>query len=181
MAHHPRALAVVAAALTTTTGLTVAVSDAPAAEPSDAPPPNYVGAFVGTTLVYRPPGGPTDGPAGDAVLSLAYGRQLTAALALELDASAIVDGDQRLAAVALVPSVLYGFRPNLYAALRAIVTTPLELGDADPVWNLGLAPGLGAYWPGRVTVSAEANLVSFVGRGDPDVALQLTVGAMYGF
>lgn len=153
----------------------------PPAEPADLPPPSYVGAFVGTTLVYRPPGGPTDGPAGDAIVSLAYGRQLTPTVAVELDLSAIIDGEQRLAAIALVPSALYTLSPNLYAALRAIVTTPLDLGDTDPVWNLGLAPGLGAYWPGRVTVSAEANLVSFVGRGDPDLALQLTVGAMYGF
>lgn len=142
-----------------------------------APPSNYVGALAGTTLAYRPPGGPADGPQGDLSLALGVGRQLRPDLGVELDVGPVfVEGE--LVALAVVPGVIYGFRPNLYAALRVLVLPPLLDNDR---WNLGLAPGIGGYWPAVVTPTLELNAVSLVGQGDPDVGLSITAGALYFF
>jgi hypothetical protein len=150
------------------------------ARADDGPPPNYVGAFVGTSLTYRPPGGPIDGPQGDVIVSLGYGRQYTPELAFELDATALFDTNRDFGALVFVPAVIYGFRPNVYAAMRFIIPTPFLDGTLSE-WNLGLAPGLGVYKPGKLTPSLEANVVTFIGRGHPDFAVQLTAGAIYGF
>ena len=146
----------------------------------EGPPLNYVGGFLGTSLTHRPPGGPMDGPQGDLILSVGYGRQLSPELALELDATALFDGDRDFGALVFVPSAVYGFRPNVYGALRLLVPTPFVDGTRAE-WNLGLAPGLGIYQPGTITWTLETNVVTFIGRGHPDFALQLTAGAIYGF
>ncbi len=161
------------------TAFALAASVRPA-KADEGPPPNYVSGFLGTSLTYRPPGGPMGGPRGDIILSVGYGRQLSPELALELDATALFDSNRDFGALVFVPAVIYGFRPNVYAALRLLIPTPFLDGSLAE-WNVGLAPGLGIYMPGKVTWTLESNVVSFIGRGHPDFALQLTAGAIYGF
>lgn len=130
----------------------------PAAE--EAPPPNYVGLFVGTSLGYRPPGGPFDVAPGDLTIQVGYGRAITPALSLELDVGpTFIDGEY--VSLSLVPSAIYLLSPSAYAAARVIV-------PVDPELNVGLAPGLGlARAFGANLAILELGVVSFVGKGDP--------------
>jgi hypothetical protein len=146
-------------------------SPAPPAAADEAPPPNYVGVFVGTSLAYRPPGGPVDVAPGDLSLSLGYGRAITPTISLELDVGpTFIDGEY--ASLSLVPSVIYVLAPYAYAAGRVIV-------PVDPELDVALAPGVGlSRGFGANLASLELGVVSFVGKGDPDLALSLTGGLL---
>jgi len=141
-----------------------------AAEPA-ASPRNYVAAFLGPTLDYRPPGGSFEGWQHDATTLLGYGRQLTPSLALELDLGpSFVRGDY--ASFALTPGLVWSLHPNLYLAARFAV-------PVDPETNLVLLPGVGlARAFGRVMPTLELNLASAVGRGEPDLGFTLTLGLL---
>lgn len=143
----------------------------PPAPTEPAAPANYVGVFVGTSLAYRPPGGPVDVAPGDLNLNVGYGRAVTPALSLELDAGVtLIDG--KYASFSFTPSAVYVFAPYAYAAMRVII-------PVDPEVNVGLAPGLGLLHAfGDNVVILELNAISFVGKGDPDFALSLTGGLL---
>jgi hypothetical protein len=52
----------------------------------------------------------------------------------------------------------------------------------DPEVNLGLSPGIGFIHAFQsVSLLAELDVFSFVGRGDPDLGALLNVGALYSF
>jgi len=144
-------------------------ADAPAPAPS-----NYVAAFLGTTLGYRPPGGPWDGWQHDFTTPVGYGRQLTPTLALELDLGPTwVDG--RYASFGLTPGLVWSFHPNVYAAARFAVLV-------DPELDLVLLPGIGVCRAfGRVMPTLELSFASAVGRGDPDLGVTLTAGLLVFF
>jgi hypothetical protein len=126
---------------------------------------------VGTTLGYRPGGGPVDGPQKDVSVSVGLGRALTDTWLVELDVGpTFVDGEY--VALSLVPGVIWAFHPNLYGALRFVV-------PVDPELNLALFPGLGALYAFDSGISpfVELNVLSNVGRGHPDLGVTITVGA----
>ena len=140
----------------------------------DAAPPNYVAGFVGTSLAYRPPGGPWDGWQHDLTPLLGYGRQLSPTVSLELDAGATwVRGSY--SSFSLTPGIVWSVHPNLYLAARFVV-------PVDPETNLVLFPGVGVCRAfGRVMPVLELNVSSAVGRGDPDLGLSLTAGVLVFF
>jgi hypothetical protein len=144
---------------------------ADAAAPS---PSNYAAAFLGTTLGYRPPGGPWDGWQHDFTTPVGYGRQLTPQLSLELDLGpTYVHG--RYASFSLTPGLVWSFHPNVYAAARFGV-------PVDPELNLVLLPGIGVCRAfGRVMPTLELSIASAVGRGDPDLGVTLTAGLLVFF
>jgi len=145
-----------------------------AADAAAPAPVNYVAGFLGTTLGYRPPGGPWDGWQHDFTTQLGYGRQITPKLALELDLGpTYVDG--RYASFALTPGLVWSFHPNVYAAARFAV-------PVDPELNLVLLPGIGVCRAfGRVMPTLELSFASAVGRGDPDLGVTLTAGLLVFF
>jgi hypothetical protein len=140
----------------------------------DAAPPNYVAGFAGTSLAYRPPGGPWDGWQHDVTPLLGYGRQLGPTVSLELDAGATwVHGSY--SSFSLTPGVVWSVHPNLYLAARFVV-------PVDPETNLVLFPGVGVCRAfGRVMPVLELNVSSAVGRGHPDLGLSLTAGVLVFF
>jgi len=145
-----------------------------AEEPASSPPSNYVAGFLGTTLAYRPPDEPWDGWQHDVTPLLGYGRQLTPALALELDVGpTFVRGSY--SSFSLTPGLVWSFHPNAYAAARFVV-------PVDPETNLVLFPGLGLCRAfGRVMPILEVNVSSAVGRGHPDLGVSLTAGVLVFF
>lgn len=146
-----------------------------AAQDTAAPAPrNYVAGFLGTTVAHRPPGASWDGWQHDATTLVGYGRQLTPALALELDAGpTFVRGSY--ASAGLTPGLVWSLHPNLYLAARVAV-------PVDPQTNLVLLPGIGiARAFGRVMPTLELNVASAVGRGDPDLGVTLTAGLLVFF
>jgi hypothetical protein len=145
-----------------------------AAEDAAAPPSNYVAGFLGTTLGYRPEGGPWDGWQHDMTPLLGYGRQLTPAVALELDVGpTFVRGSY--SSFSLTPGVVWAFHPNVYVAARFVV-------PVDPETNLVLFPGIGLCRAfGRVMPVLEVNVSSAVGRGHPDLGVSLTAGVLVFF
>lgn len=145
-----------------------------AAEAAAPAPVNYVAGFLGTTLGYRPPGGPWEGWQHDFTGQLGYGRQLTPKLALELDLGpTYVDG--RYASFALTPGLVWAFLPNVYAAARFAV-------PVDPELNLVLLPGIGVSRAfGGVMPTLELSVASAVGSGDPDFGVTLTAGLLVFF
>jgi hypothetical protein len=152
---------------------------APAANAADAEsapsPPNYAAAFLGTTVAYRPPGGPWDGYQHDLAPLLGYGRYVSPKIALELDfGPTYVRG--HYTSFALVPGVVWVFSPHVYAAARFQV--PL-----DPEANFGLFPGIGVIHTFKNGLSPllEVNASSYVGRGQPDFGVAVTVGVLYSF
>ncbi len=149
------------------------VVSAGAADPA-APPPNYAAVMVGTTVAYRPPGGPWDGFQSDASPLLGYGRYVSKTVALELDLGpTFVKG--RYASFGLVPAVVWTFSSHAYLAGRFLV--PL-----DPQTNFGLFPGVGVFKTyGRYAPYVEVNLSSYVGRGDPDFGVSVTGGVLISF
>jgi hypothetical protein len=155
--------------------LLLATLAVPVCHAADAPPPNYVAGFLGTTLAYRPNGGSFDGWQHDLTGLVGYGRFVKPTLALELDAGpTYVSGDYL--SFALVPGVVWTFSPHAYAAARVIV-------PVDPQWNLTLFPGIGLShtFKGRYTPILELNLSSTVGRGKPDFGVALTAGLLIAF
>ena len=165
----PRVLRLFAAALI----VAAAVSSA-AEEPAPAPPSNYVAGFLGTTLGYRPEGGPWEGWQHDMTPLLGYGRQLTPTVALELDAGpTFVRGSY--SSFSLTPGVVWSLNPNVYVAARFVV-------PVDPETNLVLFPGIGVCRAfGRVMPILELNVSSAVGRGHPDLGVSLTAGVLVFF
>ncbi len=154
--------------------LAAAAGAANAAEPSPAPPANYVAGLVGTTLRYRPHGGSWDGWQHDATPQLGYGRQLTPKVAVELDLGPSFVR-RSYSSFSLTPGLVWAFHPNVYAAARFSV--PL-----DPETNFVLLPGLGVCRPiGRGMPFLEFNVSSAVGRGKPDLGLALTAGVLVFF
>ncbi len=147
---------------------------ASAAEPSPAPPANYVAGLVGTTLGYRPHGGSWDGWQHDATTQLGYGRQLTPKVTVELDLGPSFVR-RSYSSFSVTPGVVWAFLPNVYAAARFVV--PL-----DPETNFVLFPGIGVCRPiGRAMPFLEFNVSSAVGRGKPDLGLGLTAGVLVFF
>jgi len=159
----------VAALLLCAPGATRAAADDAAPLPA-----NYLAGFVGTSLGYRPPGGPWDGWQHDVTPLLGYGRQLSPTVALELDAGpTFVRGSY--SSFSLTPGVVWSVHPNLYLAARFVV-------PVDPEANFVLFPGIGACRAfGRVMPTLELNVSSAVGRGDPDLGLSLTAGVLVFF
>jgi hypothetical protein len=141
---------------------------------SAAPPPNYAALMVGTTVAYRPPGGPTDGFQSDISPAVGYGRYVSPTVALELDLGpTYVKG--RYASFGLVPGVVWTFSSHAYLAARFLV--PL-----DPQTNFGMFPGVGVFKTyGRYAPYVEVNLSSYVGRGDPDFGVSVTAGVLISF
>ncbi len=137
-------------------------------------PSNYVAGFLGTTLGYRPEGGPWDGWQHDATPLLGYGRQLSPTVALELDVGpTFVRGSY--SSLSLTPGVVWAFNPHAYVAARFIV-------PVDPETNFVLFPGFGVcHLFGRVMPTLELNVSSAVGRGHPDLGVALTAGVLVFF
>jgi hypothetical protein len=134
----------------------------------------FVSAFVGTTLAYRPYGGPFGGPLGDITPTVGFGYLASQRIALELDVGATWTRDGYVA-TGLTPGIVWSFHPNVYAAGRFIVFVHPEL-------NLALYPGLGGTFAiGALSPFAELNLISTFGRGEPDLGLTLSAGASYAF
>jgi hypothetical protein len=133
-----------------------------------------VAGFLGTTLGYRPEGGPWDGWQHDATTLLGYGRQLSPTVALELDLGpTFVRGSY--ASFSLTPGVVWSFSPHAYAAARFVV-------PVDPETNLVLFPGIGlCHLFGRVMPTLELSVSSAVGRGHPDLGVSLTAGVLVFF
>lgn len=157
----------------------LALGSAPAraddAAPAAAAPPNYVVALLGTTLADRPSGGPMNGWGHDLSPAIGVGRFIRETIAIELDVGpTMVSGDY--VAFSLVPGVVWAFSPHIYAAARFVV-------PVDPQVNLGLYPGVGAIYSfdNGISLVAELSVFSYVGRGDPDLGVAMTGGALYGF
>ena len=146
---------------------------AQAADPA-SPPPNYAALMLGTTVAYRPSGGPWDGFQSDASPFAGYGRYVTKTVALELDAGpTFLKG--RYSGFGLVPGVVWTFSSHAYLAARFLV--PL-----DPDSNVGLFPGVGVFRAfGRYSPYVELNVSSYVGRGHPDLGVSLTAGVLIAF
>jgi len=156
-------------------GLVAAAAvSASAEEPAPSLPSNYVAGFLGTTLGYRPEGGPWEGWQHDATPLLGYGRQLTPAVALELDVGpTFVRGSY--SSFSLTPGVVWSLHPNFYVAARFVV-------PVDPETNLVLFPGIGLSRAfGRVMPTLELSVSSAVGRGHPDLGVSLTAGVLVFF
>jgi hypothetical protein len=154
--------------------IVAAVASCSAEEPPSSLPSNYVAGFLGTTLAYRPEGGPGDGWQHDATTLLGYGRQLTPTIALELDAGpTFVRGEY--SSFSLTPGLVWSFSPHAYAAARFVV-------PVDPEANFVLFPGIGVcHLFGRVMPVLELNVSSAVGRGHPDLGVSLTAGVLVFF
>jgi len=145
------------------------------AEEAASVPLNYVVVGVGTTAVHRPSGGPVDSWQHDVTPSVGYGRFVSATIALEMDIGpTFVRGD--LAGTSLVPGVVWAFSSHAYAAARVVV-------PVDPEVNLGLFPGAGLVhtFQNGISIFAEGNVFSYVGRGAPDLGVALSAGALYSF
>jgi hypothetical protein len=138
-------------------------------------PPNYVTALGSTTVAYHPNEGSWDGWQHDLALTVGYGRYFTKTLAFELDLGPTwVRGDY--AAFSLVPALVWSFGPHAYFAARFIV-------PVDPETNLALSPGLGLIhaFPNGIAPYLEVNAISYVGRGDPDLGIGVTLGISFAF
>jgi hypothetical protein len=158
------------------TWLTLLVTSIASAAPAqDAPPPNYVAIFAGTTPAYRPKGGPWDGHQKDAVLTAGIGRYFTAKTALEIDfGPTLVSGEY--AAFSIVPGVVYQFSPHAYLAARFPITV-------DPDTAVYAAPGFGLShtFKNNLTPTLELNGVTRLDENRGDLAVSVTLGLMYSF
>ncbi|HEX7837796.1 MAG TPA: hypothetical protein VF469_10050 [Kofleriaceae bacterium] len=154
--------------------LVLGTGDARAEDAAPAPL-NYVVAGLGTTAVHRPSGGPVDGLQRDVTPSVGIGRFVSATIALELDIGpTFVRSDYT--GTSLVPGVVWAFSSHAYAAARFVI-------PVDPELNLGLYPGAGVVhtFQNGIALFAEGNVFSYVGRGDPDLGVALSAGAVYAF
>ena len=136
----------------------VAASLASAVAAQDAPPPNYVAVFAGTTLAYHPKDGEWDGHQKDAVLTAGIGRYVSAKWALEVDfGPTLISGDY--AAFSIVPGVVWQFSPHAYLAARfPIAVDPDTAVYAAP--GFGLSHTLSLCWRHVVACSAAKRLMS---------------------
>jgi len=136
---------------------------------------HYVTVLATTTVAYRPPGESFDGFQNDVTPQIGYGYLVTPRLALELDAGPTYShGDY--ASFSLVPGAILTLSPRFYGALRFVI-------PVDPETNLAVSPGLGAVFSlsSRHALYVEADVASFVGRGDPDLGVTLTAGFIHSF
>jgi hypothetical protein len=164
--HFPRVVSVLGA-------LVLGIVAAPAR--AQTAPPNYVTALGGTTVAYHPNEGSWDGWQHDLALTVGYGRYFTKTLAFELDLGPTwVRGDYT--AFSLVPALVWSFDPHVYFAARFIV-------PVDPETNLALSPGLGLIhaFENGIAPYLEVNAISYVGRGDPDLGIGVTLGISFAF
>jgi hypothetical protein len=141
----------------------------------DPPPPNYVAFFAGTTLAYRPKGGPWDGHQEDAVLTAGIGRFVTSTVALEIDAGpTLLSGDY--AAFSIVPGVVWQFSPHAYLTARFPIAV-------DPDTAVYAAPGFGLShtFKNNLTPILEFNGVTRLDDNQGDLGLTVTVGLLYSF
>jgi hypothetical protein len=131
--------------------------------------------LTSTTVASRPPGGPWDGFQSDVTLSLGYGRYFTKTLAVELDLGPTwIHGDYT--SFSFMPGLVWSFDPHVYAAARFIV-------PVDPQTDFALAPGLGFthVFSNGMAPYFEVNAISYVGRGDPDFGVGVTLGMTLAF
>jgi hypothetical protein len=149
------------------------LSAAPA--PAADLPPNYVAAFAGTTVGYRPSGGPWDGHQHDLVVTAGYGRFVTSTLALEVDLGPTwVRGDY--AAFSIVPGVVWAFSPHAYLTARFPIAV-------DPGSAVYAAPGAGLShtFANGLTPILEVNGVTRLDEARGDLGLTVTLGVLYSF
>ncbi|MFT3839236.1 MAG: hypothetical protein QM723_19800 [Myxococcaceae bacterium] len=141
----------------------------------ESAPRNYVALMAGTTLAYRAPAKPFEGPQGDVSPMVGYARFVTEHVALELDVGPTFAGGG-YASFTLVPGAVVEISEYLYVAMRLLV-------PVQPEVNFGFFPGVGATLPlsHGFVLFAEANLASMVGRGSPDLGFGLTLGSLYRF
>jgi hypothetical protein len=167
-------------AIAASAALAISVSSASAAPANTVPatpePTSaayYAAALFVTTVAYHPFHAPIEGPQGDVTGQLGIGRILTPSVALELDVGATVANGE-LAAVTLVPGVVWTLHPALYAAARLVV-------PVSPEMNFGLSPGFGVMhgFENGITPVLELDAISMIGRGQPDLGIALVVGALY--
>lgn len=147
----------------------------PAAVHAADPPPNYVAAFAGTTLAYRPPGAGWDGAQSDLILTAGAGRYVSRSVALELDLGPTLVRS-RYASFSLVPGVVWSVSPHAYLAARFPVAV-------DPDVLVYAAPGVGLIhtFANGLSPTLEVNAVARMGHGKPDLALTVTVGLLFSF
>jgi hypothetical protein len=135
----------------------------------------YVTVLATTTVAYRPPGSAWDGFQNDVSPQLGVGYVMTPRLCLELDAGpTFIQGDY--VSFSLVPGAILTLSPQWYSSLRFVI-------PVDPETNLAVSPGVGRIFSlsPRRTLYVEADLASFVGRGDPDLGVTVTTGFLYSF
>jgi hypothetical protein len=126
-------------------------------------------------VAFRPGGGSWDGWQHDLVLTAGLGRYVSPTLALELDLGpSWIKGDY--ASFYLVPGVVWAFSPHAYLAARFPITV-------DPETAFYAFPGVGLShtFAGRLTPILEANFLTRVGHGSPDLGLTVTLGILYSF
>jgi hypothetical protein len=129
----------------------------------------------GTTVAYQPHGGSWDGWQHDLSLTVGYGRYFTKTLAFELDLGPTwVSGNY--ASFSFVPALVWSFDPHVYFAARFIV-------PVDPETNFALFPGIGLIhaFSSGVAPYLEVNAISYVGRGNPDLGIGVTLGISFAF
>jgi hypothetical protein len=139
------------------------------------PPPNYVAAFTGTTVAYRPSGGPWDGHQHDLVLTGGLGRFVRPTLALEVDLGPTwVRGDY--ATFSVVPGMVWAFSPHAYLAARFPVAV-------DPDTAVYAAPGIGLShtFANGLTPILELNGVTRLDEAQGDLGITVTLGVLYSF
>lgn len=142
---------------------------------ADPAPPNYVAVFAGTTVAYRPSGGPWGGHQDDLVLTAGYGRFVKPTLALELDLGPTwLGGDY--AAFSLVPGVVWTFSPHAYLTARFPIAV-------DPDTAVYAAPGAGLShtFANGLTPILEVNGVTRLDKARGDLGLTVTLGVLYSF
>lgn len=127
--------------------------------------------LAGSTLAYRPQGGPWAGFQHDRSANLGAGRFVGDKLAFELDLGATWVRGAYVSA-ALTPGVLVSFHPNFYGAARFIV-------PFDPAADLVLFPGVGVIhtFKNGLAPLLEVNLARSLDRRD--LGLALTVGLLF--
>ena len=135
----------------------------------------YAVALYASTLAYRPPGGPFQGPQKDIAPAVGAGYFLSDALAVGLEVGpTFVGGDYTSFGVR--PALSWRFHRIMYVAGRLVV-------PVDPEINLVVLPAFGVThtFAGAIAPFFEIALQSAVGRGDPDLGLVHTLGLTYLF
>jgi hypothetical protein len=150
---------------------------APAPAPApEASPLNYVGAGVATTLFNKPNSGPARGWQENIGPVIGYGRYVTHTIALEMDLGPSYVRGSGYSGFFFVPGAVWSFSTHFYAAARFLV-------EADPQIDFALFPGIGGIYTfsNQVALGLELNLESFIGRGNPGLAVVVTPGIEYSF
>jgi hypothetical protein len=159
--------------------ITSARADEPASPAGPAPeasPLNYVGAGAATTLFHKPNSGPASGWQEDIAPVVGYGRYITSTIALELDVGPSFVRGSGYSGFFFVPAAVWSFSTHFYVAARFLV-------EADPQIDFAVFPGIGGIYTfsNQVSLGLELNLESFIGRGDPGLAVALTPAIEYSF